>query len=67
MLGGCDYCEDAGEPWNEYYQLMKYDFHGNAKAMYERDRTEAIKCLARMLQGYLEAKGESEECTDTVK
>ena len=67
MDGGCEWCEEAGKPWNEYYQLLKYDMHGDNRTTYERDQTEAIRGLVRMLQGYLEAKGEEEECTDTAK
>ena len=65
MDGKCKHCDEAGKPWNEYYQLMKYSLkYDTDETMYEKDPTKAIRELVKLLQGYLDEKEDTIECTE---
>lgn len=63
---GCDGCEEVEKPWNEYYQFLRYDMKGNILRTYEKDPTEAIKIILKMLQSYIDSK-EEKVCADMGK
>jgi hypothetical protein len=70
--GKCNGCEEYGKPWMEYYEFIKYNVNRqeDEKVTYQKDKTEAIKMLIKMLQTYLDATKEEardELCIDTEK
>ena len=65
--GGCKGCEEAGKPWNEYFQILRYGFHPYyEEGVYVKDPTEALEETIKTLQKLLE-KERREICTDTEK